>query len=78
MAPKPRGRRGVFDAGAGAFVDYTIYERGDFRPGACVPGPALVVEDQTTTVATGAFTVSMDVRSHLILERNSIGERRAP
>src|SRR5262249_23966989 len=24
MAPKPRGSRGVFDAGAGAFVDYTI------------------------------------------------------
>lgn len=77
VAPKPRGRRGVFDAGAGAFVDYTIYERGDFRPGACVPGPALVVEDQTTTVATRAFTVSMDARSHLVLER-SIGERRAP
>jgi N-methylhydantoinase A len=75
--PKPRGRRGVFDAGAGAFVDYTIYERGDFRPGASVPGPALVVEDETTTVATGAFTVSMDARSHLILERSG-EERRAP
>jgi N-methylhydantoinase A len=76
-APRPRGRRGVFDAGAGAFVDYAVYERSDFRPGARVPGPALVVEDETTTLATGAFTVSMDARSHLILER-SADERRPP
>lgn len=76
-APEPRGRRGVFDGGTGAFVDYTIYERSDFRPGSSVPGPALVLEDETTTLATGGFTVSMDARSHLILER-SAGERRAP
>jgi N-methylhydantoinase A len=75
-APEPRGRRGVFDAGAGTFVDYAVYERSDFRPGSCVSGPALVVEDETTTLATGAFTISMDARSHLILERGP-GERRA-
>src|SRR5262249_17843872 len=37
-APKPVGRRAVFDAGAGDFVDYAIYERSHFRPGTCVPG----------------------------------------
>jgi hypothetical protein len=42
-----------------------------------VPGPALVVEDETTTVATGAFTISLDARGHLILNRND-GERAAP
>src|SRR5215471_14205846 len=67
-APKPRGQRDVFDAGAGTFIDYAIYERSDFRPGSCVSGPALVVEDETTTLATSAFTVSMDARRHLILE----------
>jgi hypothetical protein len=41
-----------------------------------VSGPALDVEDETTTLATGAFTISMDARSHLILERGA-GERRA-
>ena len=76
-APKPRGQRDVFDAGAGSFIDYAIYERSDFRPGSCVSGPALVVEDETTTLATSAFTISMDARWHLILER-SAGERRAP
>jgi N-methylhydantoinase A len=76
-APNPIGRRQVFDAGAGAFIDYAVYERGDFHPGARVPGPALVIEDETTTVATRAFTVTMDARSHLILERN-VPERRVP
>ena len=69
-APMPVGLRGVFDARAGGFIDYAVYERCDFAPGARVPGPALVVEDETTTVATGAFTVSLDARGHLILDRN--------
>jgi N-methylhydantoinase A len=76
-APKPLGHRAVFDTGAGAFIDYAVYERGDFNPGARVLGPALVIEDETTTVATRAFSVTMDARSHLILQRNG-DERRAP
>jgi N-methylhydantoinase A len=76
-APTPLGHREVFDTGAGAFIDYAVYERSDFHPGARVFGPALVIEDETTTVATRAFSVTMDARSHLILERNE-DERRAP
>jgi N-methylhydantoinase A len=69
--PRPLGSRGVFDAQAGRFIDYAVYQRCDFAPGACVPGPALVVEDETTTVATGAFTISLDARGNLILDRES-------
>jgi len=76
-APKPLGHREVFDAGVGAFIDYAVYERGQFSPGALVSGPALVVEDETTTVATYAFTVTMDARTNLILERK-MDESRAP
>src|SRR5262249_49338653 len=72
-APRPVARRAVFDAGARDFVDYAVYERSDFMPGACVPGPALVVEDETTTVLTGGFTTSLDPRRHLILDRNMCG-----
>jgi N-methylhydantoinase A len=70
-APRPVGQRGVFDARAGGFIDYAVYERSDFAPGASVPGPALVVEDETTTVATSNFIVSLDARGHLILIRNN-------
>ena len=76
-SPKPLGYREVFDTGAGAVIDYAVYERSDFHAGASVLGPALIIEDETTTVATGAFTVTMDARSHLILERN-LDERRVP
>jgi N-methylhydantoinase A len=68
--PIPVGRRDVFDAHAGSFIDYAVYERSDFTPGARVLGPALVVEDETTTVATSSFTICMDARGHLILDRN--------
>jgi N-methylhydantoinase A len=72
-APRPVARRAVFDASAGGFVDYAVYERSDFLPGARVPGPALVVEDETTTVVTGGFSIGLDARWHLILDRNGCG-----
>jgi N-methylhydantoinase A len=72
-APRPVARRAVFDAGAGGLVDYAVYERSHFVPGARVPGPALVVEDETTTVVTGGFAVRLDAHWHLILDRNACG-----
>jgi len=74
--PQPVGRRRVFDAGAGGFVDYAVYERRDFTPGARVPGPALVVEDETTTVATSGFVVGLDARRHLVLDRAAGADQR--
>ena len=71
--PRPVARRAVFDAGAGGVVDHAVYERSDFLPGARVCGPALVVEDETTTVVTGGFTVGLDARGHLILDRARTG-----
>jgi N-methylhydantoinase A len=69
-APPPaRDRRQVFESKAGRFIEYAVYERRDFVPGARVAGPALIVEDETTTVATSSFAVSMDQRNHLLLDR---------
>lgn len=68
-APSRVGTRSVFEAMAGDFIDYAIYERRDFAPGARIDGPALIVEDETTTVATSSFAVRADAQRHLILER---------
>jgi N-methylhydantoinase A len=76
-SPAAVGRRRVFETKAGSFIEYAVYERSDFTPGAHVAGPALIVEDETTTVATSSFTVRVDARHHLILER-ATGQRGAP
>ena len=36
-----------------------------------VAGPALIAEDQTTTVVTAAFTAHVDARGYLRLRRQS-------
>jgi len=62
-------RREVFDPLAGYFEPYNVYERHALSPGSEVNGPALIVEDDTTTVVTAAFNVRVDAIGHLILER---------
>jgi N-methylhydantoinase A len=62
-------KRDVFDPLAGHFEPYNVYERHALGPGSEVNGPALIVEDDTTTVVTAAFNVRVDAIGHLILER---------
>jgi len=56
-------------AGAGIFV------RDDLRPGDHAAGPALIVEEQTTTVVSADFTFRVDARGYLVLERSADGGR---
>ena len=67
VAPKPIGNRLVFDPARRDSVDYAIYARDDLQPGASLAGPALIVEDQTTTVVTSTFDVSVNPLGYLLL-----------
>ncbi|MFQ6022081.1 MAG: hydantoinase/oxoprolinase family protein [Acidiferrobacterales bacterium] len=66
----PSTQRRVFDPVSGEFVDAVVYRRDDLGPGMHIKGPALVVEDETTTVVSPAFTLSVNTLGYLILERN--------
>src|SRR5260221_681826 len=48
--PTPARRRAVFDPDSADFIDVAIHERSALAPGAIIPGPALIVEDDTSTV----------------------------
>lgn len=63
------GKRSIFNPQTEAFETYDVYERRDLSVGAAVDGPALVVEDETTTVVTSTFSARVDLYGHLILER---------
>jgi len=69
VASESCNRREVFDPLTGNFEPYSVYERHALSPGSEVNGPALIVEDDTTTVVTAAFNVRVDAIGHLILER---------
>ena len=66
-APRPIDHRAVFDGRSHAPTP--VYARADLSPGARVPGPALIVEEATSTYLTAAFAARMDAGGALILER---------
>ncbi|MGZ0176927.1 MAG: hydantoinase/oxoprolinase family protein [Acidimicrobiales bacterium] len=49
------------------WLDFAVFRRADLKPGDCFAGPALVVEDQTTTVVSPRFDARIDGRDHLVL-----------
>jgi N-methylhydantoinase A len=71
--PAPIGSRSVFDGRGGRRNEVPVYERAQFTPGACVPGPALVIEDGTSTFVTERFDVLLDAGGALVLERKGDG-----
>jgi N-methylhydantoinase A len=67
--PEPRARRKVFDAQAGEFADVPIYWRNDLAPGARIKGPAVIAEDDTSTVVSSLFDAHIDQFSAIELRR---------
>src|SRR4051794_37986103 len=55
FTPKPARRRMVFDSDTADFVEVAIHERAALGPGAVIPGPAVIVEDETSTVVSPLF-----------------------
>jgi N-methylhydantoinase A len=71
-APQPARSRPVLDPEAGEFIDVAVYERRDLKPGAIISGPAVIVEDETSTVVTRLFdaTISAFGYIELVLRRD--------
>jgi N-methylhydantoinase A len=58
--PKSTVRRRVFDPASGAFIDTPVYERAHLSPGTQIKGPAVITEDDTTTVVSPSFDARID------------------
>lgn len=63
--------RDVFDAGRGRMLRYGLFERSRMKSGDAVAGPALIVEDQTTTVVSDGFDAWIDAHGNIVLERKN-------
>ena len=69
--PEPARHRPVFDPELGEFVTVAIYDRRDLKPGAQIAGPAVIVEDETSTVVTRLFDATVDAFGYIELTRRA-------
>jgi N-methylhydantoinase A len=67
--PVPIRRRAVFDPDSADFIEVAIHVRAALTPGAVVPGPAVIVEDETSTVVSRAFDARIDAFGYIELNR---------
>src|SRR2546430_16319393 len=63
--PKPVARRPIFDPETAEFRDVEIYWRPDLAPGARISGPALIAEDETSTVVSPRFDARIARFGHI-------------
>jgi N-methylhydantoinase A len=68
-SPEPLQFRSVFDPEIGEFIDVAIHERRGLNPGALIPGPAVIVEDETSTVVSRLFDARIDAFGYIELTR---------
>ncbi|WP_245801138.1 hydantoinase/oxoprolinase family protein [Pollutimonas bauzanensis] len=69
--------RSVFDAQAGEWRSLPAYEREELNPAQQVVGPALIVEDETTTYVEDGFRAAVSELGYLVLDNLRVG-RVAP
>jgi N-methylhydantoinase A len=67
--PQPRSHRAVFDPDAGEFQNVPVYWRGDLAPGAHIGGPAVIAENDTSTVVSPQFDAHIDKFGYIELMR---------
>lgn len=77
QGPAAAGRR-LFDAIRADYVTATTYRRNDLVRDGVVAGPAVIVEEQTTTVVPDGFQVVVNSLGYLILERRDPQVERQP
>jgi N-methylhydantoinase A len=59
----------VIDPATGGRERIALYNRGELAPGSTVAGPALIVEDETTTMVTKSFTARIDALGSVVMTR---------
>jgi N-methylhydantoinase A len=66
---KPRGKRPVYDPADQDMKEVPVYHRADLTIGSYVPGPAIIAEDETTTIVPKSFAARLSPIGALLLEK---------
>jgi N-methylhydantoinase A len=68
-APRPRKQRQVYDQALGKTVTMPVYWRFDMKPGARIKGPAIIAENETSTLVGAHFQARLDSLGYIVLEK---------
>ena len=68
--PKPRNKRLIYDPTLGKQVTAPVYWRFDMKPGATLKGPAIIAEDETSTIVGANFKAKINSLGYIILEQS--------
>jgi N-methylhydantoinase A len=77
LRTRPGKARDVLDRDKGTFSPVPIVLRDELQRGARISGPALIVEDETTTLVTPPFTAEIDEFGNIVCSRNAAGSARS-
>ena len=66
---KARGSRLVYDPADQDMKDVSVYHRADLVVGSVMPGPAVIAEDETTTIVPKSFTARITPIGAILLEK---------
>jgi N-methylhydantoinase A len=69
LPAKARGSRPVYDPADQDMKDVAVYHRDDLSIGSLVPGPAVIAEDETTTIVPRSFAARVSPIGALLLEK---------
>jgi N-methylhydantoinase A len=67
------GQRRLFDPASGAWTMADVYSRTQLTPGARIQGPAIIVEDETTTLVTNGFDAVINALGQIVMTRAKEG-----
>ena len=68
-APEPAGWRDIHDTQSGGAARVPLYRRADLAAGDGLDGPALIVEEQTSTFVSRTFRAVLAPEGNIVLER---------
>ena len=68
FTPKARSKRLIYDPALGKQVMAPVYWRFDMKPGATLKGPAIIAEDETSTIVGANFNAKINSLGYIILE----------
>jgi len=66
---KARGQRAVYDPADQDMKDVSVYHRADLQIGSHIPGPAIIAEDETTTIVPKSFAARLSPIGAILLEK---------
>jgi N-methylhydantoinase A len=66
---RPADHVQVIDPTTGGLERIALHNRSELTPGSTIAGPALIVEDETTTMVTKSFTARVDALGSVVMTR---------